>query len=313
MGTAGPSTGKVVSSPMPLLDRLRRALDPDAHAGLPSLVPSGRTVASWLVPDDELARVEAMPFRDRGHGFDEFGLSRDGMALGLALTHWLYHRWFRVTSHGIEHVPAEGPVVVASNHSGTVPLDGLMICADLMRRGPMRVPRAVVDHFVARMPVVAPFFARAGAIGGARANFHYLLSHGELVVVFPEGTKGIGKPFSERYHLQTWSEGHAELAIRHGAAVVPLAVIGAEEQMPQVARWESFHLFGAPWLPIPVTLFPLPVHYHLWYGEPIPTRPRWTEADADDPAAVGELAAETRAAVEDLIAHGLRARTGIFT
>lgn len=296
-----------------LRSRVKQGLDPAAHTPLWPTLPSGRWWASLVVPEEELERVDHMVFRDMGHGFDPLGLSRDGVAVGLLISHWLYHRWFRVTSHGIEHIPAEGPVVVAANHSGTIPLDGMMICGDILRKsGSHRVPRAVVDYFVQRMPFISTLFTRAGAIGGARGNFHQLLSHGELVVVFPEGTQGIGKPFSERYKLQRWTEGHAELAIRHGAPVVPVAVIGAEEQMPQLARLDWVHAFGSPFLPIPGTPMPLPVHYHIWYGEPIPVHEMWPPEAAQDPDAVHAASLLVRDAVEALIAKGLLDRAGVF-
>lgn len=258
-------------------------------------------------------RSQLTRFRDQGHGVDPFGLHPDGVLTGLAITRWLYEKYFRVTSHGADNIPAEGPVVIASNHSGTLPLDGLMLWTDLVRNGPEgRIPRVVVDHFVPGIPIISIIFTRGGAIGGSRGNFHALLEAGEMILVFPEGVPGIGKLFRDRYRLAHWREGHVELAIRHGAPVVPVAVIGAEEQMPQLARIERVRLFGAPYLPITASPLPLPVHYHIWYGEPIPVQDRWAPEDAANPAAVAEATLWVRQAVEDLIAKGLKQRNGVF-
>jgi 1-acyl-sn-glycerol-3-phosphate acyltransferase len=269
-----------------------------------------RRLATQVLPPDVLARIDALPLDDLGHGFDAFGMTRDGVADAVALVWPAYAGWFRVTSHGAGHVPTTGPTVLAANHSGTLPLDAMLLCVDVLVHAPSpRVPRAVLDHFVGRLPMVGRAFARAGAVSGSRSNLHHLLSHGELVLVFPEGTAGIGKPFSSRYQLQRWREGHAELAIRHGAAVVPVAIVGAEEVLPQLGRID-LHWFGAPWLPIPATLVPLPVHVHVWYGEPL-RFPHPPEA-ADDPAIVDAAAAQVRDAVQRLIRRGLAERPGIF-
>jgi 1-acyl-sn-glycerol-3-phosphate acyltransferase len=130
--------------------------------------------------------------------------------------------------------------------------------------------------------------------------------------VFPEGVPGIGKPFSKRYQLQEWRVGHVELGIRHGAPIVPVAVIGAEEQMPQLGRLEGLNLFGAPYLPIPATPVPLPVRYRIYYGPPVDIPARYPREAADDPHRVADAAAEVRDAVQDLIERGLRERDGIF-
>lgn len=292
---------------------VRRALDPEAHQPLLPALPGGRWWAEQVVPEEELARVDAAVLDDLGHGHDAYGMSRDGIAVGLLITHHLYHHYFRVQSHGADRVPADGPVVVAANHSGMLPLDALMICADLLRHGPPgRVPRAVVDYFVGQIPLVGGVFARAGAIGGARANVHGVLDRGGLVVIFPEGTRGIGKGFRHRYELQRWSEGHVELAIRHHAPVVPLAVVGAEEAWPQLGRIDGVHLFGAPFVPLPGTLLPLPARFHLWYGEPVPVHEAHAPEEASDPEVVRAAAVQVRQAVEALIAQGLAARSGVF-
>lgn len=247
---------------------------------------------------------------DLSHGYDVFGAHPDGAAIAHILTRFLYERWFRVQSVGHAHIPCEGPVIVAANHSGTLPFDAMMIYADLLRwTDPPRLPRVVTDSFVAGLPFIGLLFARGGAVGGSRGNVEFLLETNELVVVFPEGVPGISKPYSKRYQLQSWRTGHAELAIRFGATVVPCALIGAEEQMPQVARL-PLRLFGAPFLPVPATPLPLPVRYSLLYGEPI--RFNIDPSRSDDPAVIAEASSQVEAAVRELIKAGLSARKGVF-
>jgi len=254
-----------------------------------------------------------LEFGDRGHGYDAFGAHRDWVANALKITGPLYERWFRVRSYGAEHVPSSGAAILASNHSGTLPFDGAMLFNDVVRRtNPPRLPRPIADWFVPKLPFVGTLFARLGVVAGSRLNVRSLLEAGELIMVFPEGTPGISKPFWERYHLQKWREGHAELAIRYRAPVVPVAIIGAEEQMPQIGRIERFKLFGAPFLPIPLTPFPLPVRYHIHYGAPIDFSDRFSPEQSDDPDVVSSAALEVRRAVEKLIATGLTQRDGVF-
>lgn len=272
-----------------------------------------RALAGALLPGELRAQVGRAAIDDAGHGYDRLGLSRDGVLAALAGTRFLYERWFRVRSSGLENVPRTGAAILAANHSGTLPLDAAMLWADVLRHGdPPRIARIAVDLFVPRLPFVFTAFARSGAIGGDRTTVSRVLADGELVGIFPEGVPGIAKPRSERYRLKPFRSGHAELAIRHGAPIVPVAIVGAEEQWPELARIESFHAFGAPYLPIPATPIPLPVRYHLRYGAPIDPRLRWSADAADDPAIARGLAEEVRQAVQALVDAALADRDGVF-
>ncbi|MFN7953126.1 MAG: lysophospholipid acyltransferase family protein [bacterium] len=276
---------------------------PDPAAALATDAGGGRTLA------DVIARLT---IRDAGHGYDPFGLNVVAVAAALRLFAPMYERYFRVDSHGAQNIPATGPVILAANHSGTLPFDGAMLWNDVVRHtDPPRIPRPVADLFVPGLPFVGTFFSRLGVVGGSRGNVRDLLESDECLMIFPEGTVGIGKPFADRYRLQEWRVGHAELAIRHRATVVPVGIVGAEEQMPQLARL-PIRAFGAPYLPVPLTLFPLPVRYHIYYGEPIPLGRRYRPAQADDPKVVRAAAAEVKASVAALLVRGLTERAGIF-
>jgi 1-acyl-sn-glycerol-3-phosphate acyltransferase len=258
-------------------------------------------------------RADHLAFADAGHGYDRFGMHPDFVAVGDALAGPLYDHYFRVKSYGAEHIPAVGPAILAGNHSGTLPLDGAMLFLDVLRHThPPRVARPVADYFVLALPVISTFFARSGVVGGSRGNARALLEAGELLMIFPEGVPGIGKPFSERYQLQEWTKGHCELAIRHGAPIVPVGIVGAEEQMPQLARLRAPKGSPLPYIPIPLTLIPFPVRYHIHYGAPIPVHEDYTPDQADDPSVVSEAAARVKAAVQALLDQGLSDRKGIF-
>ncbi|HHO49421.1 MAG TPA: acyltransferase family protein [Deltaproteobacteria bacterium] len=293
------------------LERARRRLDRQAHRPVLPALPDGRWLARWVLPEALDRRIDEIELADLGHGFDAFGASRGGIAFGLAITRFLYEHYFRVRSHGIEHIPTQGPVILAVNHSGLIPLDAMMIASDLIRHAPgARAPKIVMDHFVPNLPWVSILFTRAGGIAGSRGNVHAVLERGGLVVIFPEGTPGIGKPFSERYQLKPFRQGHAELAIHHQAPIVPVAVIGAEESWPQIARIDGIPAFGSPYVPIPATPLPLPLRFTIYYGEPIDVPGRTQPADAADADEVMALAALVQDAVQTLIELGLSARDG---
>ncbi|HTJ47266.1 MAG TPA: lysophospholipid acyltransferase family protein [Kofleriaceae bacterium] len=237
---------------------------------------------------------------DDGLGYDVFGLHRPSVVRAVAAGKAPFERWFRVESRGHEHIPAHGAAILVANHSGALPVDGAMLWLDVVRHTG-RIPRPIADHFVAHLPLVRTAFARVGVVDGTVANVDRLLARGELCAIFPEGTRGMVKRFRDRYHLQRWNLGHVELAIRHRAPIVPVAIIGAEESWPLIARL-PVHPFGAPYVPVPLTPIPLPVPYHLRYGAPIDV------GASDDPETIA-LAGETvRAAVAALVDETRRMR-----
>ena len=271
-----------------------------------------RALGRARLTNEERERIQQLQFADAGHGYDAFGMHRDFVGFGIIITSGLYKNYFRVRSVGAEKLPKMGPAVVVANHSGTLPLDAAMLWSDIVRQSdPPRIARPIADHFVPMMPVIGTLFARGGMVGGSRGNARALLEAGEMVMIFPEGVPGISKPFKDRYHLTDWRVGHVELAIRHQAPVVPVGIIGAEEQMPQIGKI-NIKFAGAPFIPIPLTPIPLPVRYHILYGDPIPIPDLYRPEQADDPGVVREASARTKVAVEELLAKGLSERKGIF-
>ncbi len=272
-----------------------------------------RSIARALLPEAELERARKIEFHDQGHGLDVLGFEPESFAVALGLSWRSYERYFRVQSHGSEHLPREGAAILAANHSGLLPIDAVMITVDVFRHtDPPRVARSIGDLFIPFMPWLGTAFSRVGTVSGTASNVSHLLEGGELVLVFPEGTPGIGKGFGKRYELQDWRVGHVELAMRHRVPVVPVAVVGAEEAWPQIARLDGFHWFGAPFLPIPATPLPLPVRIHVLYGEPLWLHQRFSPSDAEDPATARAAADLVKGRVKELIELGLSRRKGLF-
>lgn len=281
----------------------------DATAGVRAVRRMWRALAHGALRE----RLDHIHYDDTGYGYDPLGMQPDTVALSTAAARFVYEKYFRVVSHGIENIPKKAAAILACNHSGMIPIDGVMIVNDVIRHTePTRVPRAVGDMFIPLLPFVGNSLSRMGMVSGSEGNFRYLLEHGELALVFPEGVPGISKGFKKRYQLQEWRVGHTEFAIRYQVPVVPVGVVGAEEAWIQIARIDGFKLFGAPFLPIPLTLFPMPVKMHIHYGEPIDFSKRWKPSDADDPDVTKEAAQMVKHAVEGLLARGREERKGWF-
>ena len=273
-----------------------------------------RALAHSMLSQPLKEHLEQLHFRDAGHGYDAFGLHPDYVGFGLGLTRWPYEKYFRVISHGIENLPTEGSAVVAANHSGNIPIDAMMLWHDVLRQtNPARVARGIADHFVPSLPFIGTLFARGGMVGGSRGNARVLLEAGELLMIFPEGVPGIIKPWSQRYQLKKFRVGHAELAIRHGAPIVPVGIIGAEEQLPSMLSSRRLgKYFGIEAVPIPMVPVPLPVRYRIYYGKPIPVHQEYPSSAADDPIVLKSVAKRVQNAVAELIERGLAERDGVF-
>lgn len=223
---------------------------------------------------------------------------------------WLVDDYFRVEVAGVENLPLEGPAVVIANHSGAWGLDAFVLQKVFARslRRPLHVPAAPL---VFRMPVIGSYARRKGAIPlDPTLGMEHLIA-GELVGVFPEGLAGLEKPFRKRYQLRPFSPGFAVTAVRAGAPVVPVSVIGAEEACPRIGEIPALaRLFDLPYFPI-APVFPLPSKWLVTIGEPIPA-PRRPESYAARSAAARLLCAESRAAVQALVDRERRRRETPF-
>ncbi len=280
-------------------------------------------LARQIVGDDRVDRLRQMPFNDLGFGYDQFGFERESALVAYLIARLFYRNYFRVESEGHGNIPAAGRTIIAANHSGLLPVDGVMIGCDLIEKLERpRAMRAMVDNFVPSLPFIWQGMARAGQVVGSRRNFEELLKNEELVSVFPEGTKGIGKPYRERYRLKPFNVGFVELALANSTPIVPAAVVGAEEQAPILRRIDTKWIrgLGLPFLPItptfpllgPLGLLPLPVKYHIRYGEKLDFSREYGPDAAGRPDVVKKLAGEVQEAVQQLVNEGLEKRRGIF-
>ena len=258
------------------------------------------------------ARLEKITAPANEFGVDPYGLDLDFAVAAVAPLMWLYRKYFRVQLHGVDRVPAEGRVVLVANHSGQLPFDAAMIeVALLLERDPPRVVRALVERWVPTLPFVSTFMARCGQIVGTPENCRRLLAADEAILVFPEGVRGLNKPFRDRYRLRKFGPGFMRLALESGAPIVPVGVVGAEEQAPALLDVKPLaRLLGFPAFPITPTLLPLPLpsRYHLHFGEPL----RFTGSPDEDDAELERKVEEVQAAVAALLERGLAERKHVF-
>jgi 1-acyl-sn-glycerol-3-phosphate acyltransferase len=254
---------------------------------------------------------------------DDFGFDPDlSDHLLAAPLRPLYNKWFRVEMRGLENVADEGSALVVGNHSGTLPLDALMTSLGLLDHHPAhRHLRLLAADLVFATPFLAPLARKAGNTLACNEDAERLLNAGELVGVFPEGFKGIGKPFSERYKLQRFGRGgFVSAALRTGAPIVPVSIVGAEEIYPMIANVKSLaRAFGLPYVPVtplfpalgPLGLVPLPSKWIIEFGEPIDTS-HLGAAAADDPMLVFDLADQVRETIQQNLYQLLMSRRSVF-
>jgi 1-acyl-sn-glycerol-3-phosphate acyltransferase len=303
-----------------MASRRTRALVPvgrprDAAAGLARrLLPA--PLAS--LQDEVEARLAALPTTLNEFGVDPFGFDPKYAASFLLPAALLYRYWFRVETRGIERVPA-GRVLLIANHAGnTFAYDGAMLSmAMLLEARPPRAVRGMVEYYLPTIPFFSTLVHRTGSVVGTPENCAQLLERGECIMVFPEGERGFVKTYRQRYRLQRFGTGFLRLALETGAPIVPVGIVGAEEQSPGLVRSRLLgRLIGAPVAPITLTMpwlglagfVPLPVKFRLHFGEPLVFDGDPSEEDAE----VERKVEVVKDAIRGLIAEGLEARQGWF-
>ncbi len=296
----------------------RAEIVPIAHA-------SARRGRRWGLPgslgqlmreiDERIARI---PTRINEYGYDPFGFD-PGFARPLLLTMAAFYRhWFRVETRGVERIPA-GRVLLIGNHAGnTFAWDGAMLGMTLLLDAePPRVVRGMGEYYLPQIPFFNIFMQRVGSVVGTPQNCTYLLEREEAIMAFPEGQRGFVKTYRQRYQLQRFGLGFMRLALETDTPIVPVGIVGAEEQSPGLANVRPLgRLIGAPAFPItllfpwlgPLGFLPLPVKFRLHFGEP--TR---FEGDPSEEDAVVEKKVEVvKDAIRNLIDDARGARHNWF-
>jgi 1-acyl-sn-glycerol-3-phosphate acyltransferase len=301
------------------LRRLREGLETG-----PVAVPGAAADALGSLPGEVREALDRVLRRAAGdYDEDEWGFDQE-FAQGLRpLLDFLYDRWWRVETTGVLNVPSQGRAMLVSNHAGILPWDGTMISLAIQREHPSpRYPRFLVLDWAFTLPFVSVAMRKVGGVVASPYNASRLLENDELVAVFPEGAKGAGKDFSERYRLQRFGRGgFVEIALRAGAPIIPVAVVGSEEIYPKVGESRLLaRLTGAPYFPItptfpllgPLGAVPLPSRWRIEFGAPIRTDSFGGERAADDRGLVFELSERVRDEIQRMVYENLVRRGSAF-
>jgi 1-acyl-sn-glycerol-3-phosphate acyltransferase len=298
--------------------------EPLAPASATVTAPAGAFgSASDLVSTDFYARKWGrLGLRTRSEQIDEFGYDPIYEEKVLPFFEFLYEKYFRVQTHRVERIPSEGRCLLVANHSGTLPIDGIMLRLAVRNAHPQhRSARWLVEDAFFHFPFLGSFTNRLGAVRACPENAERLLDHNALVAVFPEGMKGMGKLFRDRYKLQRFGRGgFVKLLLRTRTPVVPVAIVGGEETTPIVARVEYLskalglsHVPLTPTFPFlgPLGLWPAPTKWKIYFGEPMLFDTHGAEA-ADDEVLVGRLAERVRGEIQAMLSQALAERRSVW-
>ena len=287
-----------------------------------SLIDRGASALTGTLQElrgDLTDALSKAPLKLNSYGFDPFGF-HPGRALSVLLpSALLYRYYFRVETHDIERIPS-GRVLVIANHSGQFAYDGAMLMMSMLLHGrPPRLGRGMGEYFLWKTPWLGLTAARMGTMVGTPSNCVSMLEAEQAVVVFPEGARGANKPFRQRYQLQRFGQGFMRLALQTRTPIVPIGIVGAEEQQPGLFNLTDVaEKVGLPSFPITLTspwlgplgvVAALPVKYRIYFGEPIVFEGEPHEEDA----VIQERVDVVKGAMNELISRGLSERKGIFT
>lgn len=234
----------------------------------------------------------------------------------------LFDKWFRVEVSGLENIPSTGGALVVANHAGVLPIDGLMTSVAVHDHHPAHRPlRMLAADLAFEMPLVGGVARKVGHTLACHPDAVRLLQDGEVAAVFPEGFKGIGKPFSERYKLQRFGRGgFVSAAMRTGAPIIPCSIVGSEEIYPKIGELGTLaRLLGMPYFPVtplfphfgPLGLVPLPSKWYIEFGKPIVTD-TYDAAAADDPMELFEVTDHVRETIQQTLYRLLAKRRNVF-
>ncbi len=254
--------------------------------------------------------------------FDPFGRDPQFELKIKPLFDFLYYKYWRITPVGLENIPSQGRALLVSNHSGTLAYDGSMIrMAVSCDHTAQRDVRFLVEDFVYYLPFIGSAMYRLGGVRASAENAEKLLNQDHLVAVFPEGVKGIGKYYSQRYHLQRFGRGgFVRLAIKTRSPIIPVAVIGAEEIHPILYKSTLLAKpLGIPYVPFtptlpwlgPLGLIPFPSKWTLYFGKPIHLED-YNPKILEDELAIHQLSEQVRSKIQEMVTEGLKQRRSIW-
>lgn len=253
---------------------------------------------------------------------DEFGFKLETFALWEHIFHFCWEDYFKITFHGLENIPGEGRVIVVGNHSGLIPIDGGMLTSALCSKhpSPRRIRFLATDWFF-KVPGLKDWAMETGQVRATQQNAKTLLEREEILGIYPEGIRGVGKTFRERYRVIDFHPGFVQLAIATQTPIVPMATVGGDEIFPNfinvksLARMLRMPFFPLtltfPWLPLPMPFLPLPVRWLMKIHKPIDLG--YPPEKANNRKLVLQIAKEIQYQIQKDLNELLRERKSVFS
>ncbi|HYB98823.1 MAG TPA: lysophospholipid acyltransferase family protein [Candidatus Limnocylindrales bacterium] len=288
-----------------------------------SLVDQIGALASGIAsPISDLAaeideKVNRIPTELNEYGYDRWGYSPKAFKRFILPAAVMYRYYFRCQTTGLHNIP-QGRVLLIGNHAGQIAFDGLMVSTACVLEGnPPRLARGMGEYWLGTLPYLSVLLDRTGSAVGTRETAVDMLHHGECVLAFPEGVRGMNKLYADAYKLMEFGLGFMRLALETGTPVVPVSIVGSEEQNPGFANVAPLaRLLGMPSFPVtltfpwlgPLGMWPLPVRYRIEFGEPMVFEGH--HEDEDD--VIEEKVNQVKAALQAQLDRGRAARESIF-
>ena len=265
------------------------------------------------VPNDKLKATDDV---------DAFGVDQNFRLKLKPFFDFLYYKYWRVETTGIENIPNTGRALIVGNHSGALPYDGAMLGITILNEHPVRDDaRFLVEDFVYYMPFLGSYMYRLGGIRACPENAQRILETGNLLVVFPEGVKGLGKYYKDRYKLQRFGRGgFIRLCIQTQSPLIPVGIVGAEEIHPIIYKSNSLaKMLGVPYLPITPTfplmgllgMLPLPSKWAIHFGKPLDFK-KYDLSILDDGITIHKLSEEVRGTIQNILYDQLKNRQSVW-
>ncbi|HIF64733.1 MAG TPA: acyltransferase family protein [Deltaproteobacteria bacterium] len=290
-----------------------------------SAIQSGLSLSSSSLPGLPFAdlsrelsdKIDQLPIDLNEYGYDPWGFNPDVLKTSMMTAAILYRHYFRVVSVGMDRLPP-GRVLLVGNHAGQIAFDGMMVAtAMLLEASPPRLARGMGEYWLATLPWLNVLLDRMGHSIGTPSTCAEMLNRDECVLVFPEGVRGMNKVYADAYQLQDFGLGFMRLALETNTPIVPFAVVGSEEQAPGIANLESVAaMLNMPAFPVtltwpllgPLGMLPLPVRYHIEFGQAM----HFEGDHNDEDDTISHKVDEVKDSIQSMLRRGLAERTSIF-
>ena len=264
----------------------------------------------WSKMSSEVVRqrLETLDIPFNLYGFDRYGISKKHLGAFYSMLEPLYRNYFKVEVYGKENIPAQGRGMLIGNHSGGVPVDAGMIFTSLfLELDQPRHAHGMVEKFAQNLPFLSSIFSRLGQLSGLPEHAIQILNDERLLLVFPEGVRGTGKLYKDRYKLERFGTGFMRIALQTQSPIIPFAFVGGEEAMPVIYHAKTLaRLLKVPYFPIPKHILPIPKpeFCQIHYGKPLHFEGDGTEPDH----VILEYIGQVKSVISDLITEGRESR-----